>query len=120
MRLGKLLGWGVVIYALMFLLWSIFVAYGFSMGFAPRALGLIFLIGICLIAGRSVRMHSWKDVLPYSIGWVVVIAMLDALLSVPFTGWQIFLDWNIWVGYGIVLLVPLTAPLIHGRAQDHT
>ncbi len=112
MRYSALISWGVVIYAVMFLLWSGFVVYGFVEGVLPRLVGLGILILLALIAGRSLRLHGWHDILPYSLSWVAVVAILDIILTVPFTGWALFSDWNIWVGYALIACVPLLAPLL--------
>jgi hypothetical protein len=109
LHLGKLFGWGVAIYAIIFLLWSVFVAYGFVEGYMPRVTGLLVLVVTCIAAGRSLGARTWHDVLPYSIAWGVMMGILDAVISVPFTGWEIFLDWNVWFGYAVVVLVPLLA-----------
>jgi hypothetical protein len=106
MRYGALISWGVVMYAIMFLLWSGFLMYGFVEGVAPRLTGLVVLIVLALTAGRSL------NILPYSLTWVVVVAILDIILTVPFTGWGLFSDWNIWVGYALIACVPLLSPLL--------
>ena len=106
-RIGALFGWGIVIYAVMFLLWSVFVTYGFVEGIAPRILGLIVLVILAVLAGRSLKAHVWQDIIPYSICWGLIMAIFDVVMSVPFAGWQIFLDWNVWFGYGVVTLAPL-------------
>ena len=106
-RIGALLGWGVVIYAVMFLLWSAFVTYGFVEGMAPRILGLVILVALAITAGRSLKANSWHDIIPYSICWGLIMAVFDVFMSVPFAGWQIFSDWNVWLGYGVVALAPL-------------
>ena len=106
-RIGVLFGWGIVIYAVMFLVWSAFVTYGFVEGILPRILGLLTLIAVSVIAGRSLRASSWHDILPYSFSWGVTMAFLDVIMSVPFAGWRIFFDWNVWFGYTIVVIAPL-------------
>lgn len=112
MRFGALFGWGIVIYAIIFLLWSGFVLYGYGDGVIPRIVGLCVLIVLSLLAGRSLRFHLWRDIVPYSIAWTVVVILLDIVFSVPFTGWALFADWNVWVGYSMILFVPLFAPLM--------
>ncbi len=107
MKYGLLFGWGIGIYATMFLLWSSFVTYGFINGAGPRVAGLIALLVISVCAGRSLRAHSWRDILPYSVSWGIMTALLDAVVSVPLTGWQLYADWNVWVGYLLVALLPL-------------
>ncbi|OGG80082.1 hypothetical protein A3A39_02745 [Candidatus Kaiserbacteria bacterium RIFCSPLOWO2_01_FULL_54_13] len=109
LRLGALFGWGIVIYAIMFLLWSAFVMYGFVEGFAPRAVGFLVLIITTVMAGRALRVHTWRDILPYSLSWGIMMAVFDGLMSVPLAGWEVFLDWNVWFGYAVVALGPLLA-----------
>lgn len=102
---------GVSIYAAMYLLWSGFTLYGFSTGALPHIVSLVVLVNLVFAAGISLRYHSWRDILPYSALWTITIAALDALFSVPFYGWSLYADWNLWVGYLLVLLVPLFAPI---------
>lgn len=111
MKYSSLL-WGVVMYALMYLLWSTFLTYGFTAGYAPRFVTLAFLVALALFGARSLGFKSWHDILPYSFAWMLSIALLDIICVVPFTGWQLFYDWNLWVGYGLIVCVPLLAPLI--------
>lgn len=108
-KLGAFFGWGIVIYAVIFLVWSVFMAYGFADGWAPRLIGLLVLIFTSFIAGRSLRASTWHDILPYSLAWGAMMGVLDIILSVPFIGWQLFLDWNVWFGYAVVVLSPLLA-----------
>ncbi len=112
MKYGALFGWGIVIYAVMFLLWSAFVTYGFVSGAAPRLVGLLILIALALLAGRSLGFASWRDILPYSFTWGVMMSLIDAVMSAPVTGWAMYADWNIWFGYSLVVLAPLFAPYI--------
>ncbi len=119
MKYGALFGWGIVIYAIMFLSWSAFVLYGFSEGMLPRLAGLLVLIVMATIAGYSLRKYNWRDILPYSIFWLAEVILLDIVMSVPYTGWALFSDANIWVGYALVVLVPLFVPFVHIQSHDH-
>ncbi len=110
MKIGALLGWGIVIYAIMFLTWSGLVTYGLIEGIFPKLLSLFVLVVVSLIAGRSLRFNSWRDILPYSFAWGIAMIALDAVFSVPFSGWAIYADWNVWFGYALVVIVPLFAP----------
>lgn len=118
MRVIYSLSWGIVIYALMYLAWNGFVLYGFAVGLMPRIFSLLILIMLATIAGRSLRFTSARDILPYSVGWMVIVGLLDAIYTVPFAGWMIYGDWNIWVGYLLVALVPLFAPYLGRAHQD--
>jgi hypothetical protein len=110
MKYGALVGWGIVIYAVMSLAWSGIVIYGFAGTLLARLLELLVLVIVATIAGRSLKLHSWKDIVPYSLAWALMMAALDAVFSVPFAGWAIYADWNLWLGYALVALVPLIAP----------
>lgn len=112
MKYGALVGWGIVIYAVMSLAWSGLAIYGFTGGILPRIVELLVLLVVATVAGRSLKFRSWKDVVPYSIGWALIAILLDGIFSVPLTGWRIYADWNIWFGYALLVLVPLIAPFL--------
>lgn len=109
LRIGALLGWGIVIYAIMFLLASVFATYGFFEGITPRIVNLIVLIATSVIAGRALKAHTWSDILPYSLSWGIVVAIIDGIMLLPFGGWQIYTNWSVWFGYALVALSPLLA-----------
>ena|SRR3989344_782610 len=117
MKYSSVLGWGIVIYAVMYLTWSGFVLYGFTSGVLPKLLAVLVLIITTAIAARSLRFLSSKDILPHSIGWVAIVALLDMVFSVPYAGWQLYADWNVWVGYALVVGIPLLTPFL--RHQVH-
>ena len=102
-------GWGVVIYAVVFLVWSGFLTYGFIEGMLPRILGFAALVAATSTAALSLRLSTWYDVLPYSLSWMVVVMLLDGIFSFPFVGFAIYADPNVWVGYALVAIVPLAA-----------
>lgn len=112
MKYNLLFGWGIIIYAIMFLVWSGFVTYGFIEGLTPKIATLLVLIGVTALAGQSLRYRSWTDILPYSLGWVVIMAILDGIFSVPYSGFSLYLDPNIWFGYAVVAIVPLISPYL--------
>jgi len=110
MKYLKRLSWGIVIYAILYLTWSGFAAYGFTAGIAPRLCELVVLVIVATIAGRSLHFNSWKDIIPYSFGWAVIAFAIDTILTLPFSGLAMYSNWNLWVGYALVMLLPLAAP----------
>ena len=104
------LGWGIVIYAIMYLAANALLIYGVSGGMPGIVARLIILICVALVAGRALQLASWKDILPYSFGWALIVMGLDALLTLPLTGAAVYSNWNIWIGYALVVLLPLLAP----------
>lgn len=120
MNYRAIFGWAIVIYSVMFLAWSGFVIYGLGGSLWARIGGLAILVLVTTIAERSLRLSSWKDVLPYSLAWGVLVGLLDAIFSVPFAGWQIYFDWNVWLGYALVAIVPLLSARFFPRRFSST
>lgn len=110
MKWGPLVGWGIVIYAIGLLTWVGLINW--NIGEVAGARELVYLaVGItALIAARSLRFATRRDILPYSAFWVAEMILLDALYVVPKYGLAVYQDPGAWVVYGIVLLVPLLAP----------
>ncbi|MFZ2556045.1 MAG: hypothetical protein WAZ27_05190 [Minisyncoccia bacterium] len=110
------LGWGVVIYAIMYLAWSGLVIYGLSLGTLSLVARVLVLFFIVSIAVNSLRLQDWKDILPYSALWAAVAVLLDAIFLVPFTGWELYSSWSVWAGYALVVIFPLIRPFLrNGR-----
>lgn len=118
--LKGILGWGIVIYAVMYMFWSATVIYGFSIGVLSLVLRLAVLFVVTAIATRSLHFLNWKDLLPYTIGWAFLAAILDAVFLVPFSGWALYASWSVWFGYALVILFPLIALRIRrGKTETH-
>lgn len=109
--------WGIGIYAVLSLLWSGFVIYNLTFGIVPRLIELCVLVVLAFAAGRALRLKSWKDILPYSFVWGAEAAFLDAIYTVPFSGWSLYGNPLLWLGYAIVVVVPLIAPLLRTEPQ---
>jgi hypothetical protein len=103
----RILGWGIVIYAVMYLLWSGLVMYGLSFGIVSLLIRVAVLAIVTTIAARALRLISRIDILPYSIGWAVIAVALDAVFLVPFSGWALYGEWGVWAGYILVAILPL-------------
>jgi hypothetical protein len=104
------LGWGIVIYAIMYVFSNALSIYGFSGGLVAILCRLVVLVIVATIAGRSLPFTSWKDIVPYSFFWMLSVIGVDAILTLPFSGVYMYYNWNIWIGYALVMLLPLAAP----------
>ena len=98
----------------MFLLQSLFLTYRFIGGPAP-IVGIVILFSLCIIAGLSLKLTTWKDVLPYSVVWTLIAIGLDLLFSYPYAGFAVFSNVSLLIGYGLILFVPLVAPRLKIR-----
>jgi hypothetical protein len=109
------IGWGIVIYALMYLLWSGLVIYGFAAGMVSLIVRLAALAGITTLAARSLHIPNWRDLAPYTVAWALCAVALDALFLVPFSGWALYATWSVWVGYALVAIIPLLTSFRRSR-----
>jgi hypothetical protein len=119
MRLSSLLGWGITIYAILSLVWSGMIEYGWTQGALPFLAQLAALLIVCVYAGSALKFRTWKDILPYSIGWALITAVLDAIFATPVSGWGFFADWSVWGGYALIALIPLLATMLLRRYAPH-
>jgi hypothetical protein len=118
MRLGALFGWAIVIYAVFFLVWSAINAYGLAQGALTDVIEILTLFIVCVIAGSALTFRSWKDILPYSIGWAIIAAALDAFFAAPTGNWTLFSQWSTWIAYAMVAVFPLFA-IFFVRQHQH-
>jgi hypothetical protein len=116
----RVLGWGVSIYAIMYLLWSGLVIYGLASGYVSLVVRIAALAVITTIAARTLHVASWKELLPYSIGWAAVTLALDAVFLVPFSGWELYTSLSVWVGYALVALFPMIFMILRTRKAPQT
>lgn len=107
MDLDARIGWGIVIYAVAFLIWSGMGIYGITQGVLPYFIELIVLAIVCASAGSALKFKSWADILPYSIGWAVIAAALDSLYVVPFQTWGWYQELSPWIFYLLIVYLPL-------------
>ena len=112
------LSWGIVIYAILYLFSNGLSIYGRAGGISSVLARLIVLVIIATIAGRSLRFNSWKDILPYSIFWAFTVLALDAVFTLPFSSVAMYSNWNLWIGYALVMLLPLAAPLTRSHRDE--
>ena len=109
-KLGFLFGWGIVIYAVMYLAWSGLVLYGVSGGILARLFMLTLLVMVMTLAGRSLMRERWEDILPYSLSWLCIVFFFDIFFAVRTSGLEIFTDPNIWLTYALIVFVPIISP----------
>lgn len=106
----RAVGWGIVLYATMYLSWGLMIAYGWQGTLLSRLALLAVLVVSTAIATWHLPVRTVKDTFPYSLTWGVSIAIIDGCLAAPSGSWQIYADPNLWVGYALVVIVPLILP----------
>ncbi len=106
MNWKKAIGFGALIWVLMFVIVSIFI--GFKIYDYLWIEILIAVIGgiISFILAGYVKPKSYGIALAYGASWVVIGILLDIIVTMRFNS-AIFLSWTLWLGYGLGLIAPL-------------
>jgi len=118
MRFAHLFGWGIVIYSIMIFTWNLLTVYGLGGSPLGRIISLIALLIVTTAAARSLGFDVWKDILPFSISWALMMAVLDLIFAGPVLGAGVYASPELWVNYTLVVLLPLLAPLSHAPRHE--
>lgn len=104
MNWKKAIGYGVGIYAVIFVIISALLGVTTSV-----YLGLVLGIVVPIIATYLYKPGNTKTGLQVGLVWVVTALVLDFLITTQFVA-DIFSHWTVWVGYAIMLLAPAVIP----------
>ena len=99
----------MLIWAVVYIVSMGLYAYGILNSISGEIIMLIAGAIVAYIAGRNLNSVSVGGILKYSIGWVIIAFILDVLLTVPYSGWALYSEWSVWVGYALVLVAPTLA-----------
>lgn len=108
MNWKKAIGYGVAIYAILFVIISALLNVITSDYF-----GLVLVLILAVGAAYVYKTGSAKAGFQVGIVWAVVALVLDLLISRQFVP-DIMSSWTVWIGYAILILAPT---LITGQAQ---
>lgn len=106
MNWKKAITFGIMLWVLMFVIMSVFVGFNIYNFPVTQLIGAI-IAGIIafVLAGRA-RPASAGAALGYGFFWIIIAAILDAVVTMRFNP-EIFSAWALWLGYALVLFVPL-------------
>ena len=105
----KFLGYGGIIWGVAFIVASLFVGFKVSSQIIIQGITTLAVVITAFLLAKSLNVSAIKEMLKYSFSWVVVGLILDALITARFTGWGFFSRWDIWLGYLLILVIPLLA-----------
>jgi len=115
MNYKKLIGFGILLWIIAFVIASVFVgAKAIDSIVAKITIPLV--VGIAaFFVGKNLKLKSITETLKYSGSWIMIGVLLDMVVTVPFTGWGIFAEWNVWLGYLFVLTAPILATKLSSK-----
>jgi len=111
MNWKKALGFGTLIWIIMFIMISVFVAYGLMSGNLSMTLGVavtIISLIVAYFATRNLAPKSYGLALVYGLVFAAVGIVLDFLISQKFAP-DMFSSVFYWLSYFLLIIVPMLA-----------
>ncbi len=105
----KYIVYGAIIWGVAFIVASVFVGYKVISPLIMHGITTLAVAIVTFKLAKNLNIDNRKEMLKYSICWVIVGLILDAVITTRFTGWRFFYAKYIWIGYALILLVPLLA-----------
>lgn len=108
MNWKKAIGFGFLLWVLMFVIVSIFIGFKIYDFVWMEVITAVISGIISFILARYVKPAKAAAALAYGVTWVIIGVILDAIVTTRFNP-AIFASWSLWLGYVLVLLAPLLA-----------
>lgn len=102
----KTIGSGIMLWALMFVVVSVFIAFNIFGNSIAKVIIAIIAGAISYSLAKKLKPADIKAALTDGVVWVIVGVILDALVSIRFNP-LIFQSKGLWLGYFLVLLAPI-------------
>jgi len=104
----KTLGFGVVVWVVIFIFVTILIAFGLrEETFIRWLITQIVVIITAVILAKKLSLTKTTTALSTGLIWIVISLILDLLITSYFTTMEFFNSWKIWVSYAIILVVPV-------------
>jgi hypothetical protein len=108
MNWKKAIGFGVLVWIVMFVVISAFVSYGITSGMTMTVVATAVSLVVAYVAARNIAPESYGMALWYGLVFAAVGIVLDFLISQRFAP-GMFSNVSYWVNYLLVVLVPMLA-----------
>ena len=116
MNLIKFLGFGVLIWDVVFITDSVLKTFEILPSLIMQTIFIIVAI-ITFLLSENLEIYSEKKIFKYGIAWAAVMIFLDAMVATCCLGWEAFSQYNVWINYAIVVFMPILAVRI-GRGKQ--
>ena len=108
---------GFVLYATVFMLWSLLTTYGLMYGTGAQLASYAVTAAATFAATRFVGAKSVSAWM-YGVGWALTYILLDILYIAPVAGFDSLLTAFNFISYGIVLVTPIIVAAITGFRES--
>ncbi|MFH0739655.1 MAG: hypothetical protein V1819_00875 [bacterium] len=104
----KIIGFGILIWVVAFVVVSPFIAFKIPLTDAVVKISTVLAVFIItLLLAKNFKPSSQIMAISVGLIWAAIVLALDYLITVKFTTTSIFGDWNVMVGYLLIILTPL-------------
>jgi hypothetical protein len=111
MFLSKGIGRGVVIWVVMFAIASALAGYNAMNSSWSQVILILASAILAFLFSGFVRPKDVLQGFEYGFTWVVVGVILDLLITLRFSP-NVMLSWQYWLGYALVLVIPILRSVI--------
>ena len=116
MNLLKLLGFGVLIWDVVFITNATFSTFEILPSLIVQTVFIVVAI-VTFLLSENLDIDSEKEIFKYGITWAIVMIFLDAVVATCCLGWESFLQYNTWINYAIVVFVPVLTARVNQDKQ---
>ena len=102
----KTIGSGIILWVLMFVVVSVFIAFNIYGNTVMKVVTALIAGAVSYFLATKLKPVDMKAALINGAIWVIVGVILDALVSTRFNA-MIFQSKGLWLGYLLVLLAPM-------------
>lgn len=106
MNWKKAIGFGIVIWILMFVIASIFIGFKIYGSVVMNIITALIAGVLSFLFAGKIKPKSAGLALGYGITWLIVGYLLDLIITSRFNA-NILSSWSLWLGYVLILLAPL-------------
>ncbi|MFZ2072390.1 MAG: hypothetical protein WA101_00385 [Minisyncoccia bacterium] len=106
MNCKKALGFGVLVWAVMFIVVCILLAYKMPENMAFTIIVTLVSLIVVYFAAKNIAPKSYMEAIKYGLVFAIVGIILDFLISKKFAP-DIFNSISYWVSYALIVLVPM-------------
>ena len=114
----RVIGWGVVIYAIVQLFGNMFRLFVFATGFGNVYVLYIIIVATTIGVAYAAGTQNFSESVRYGIGWVMVVWFFDWLIYFQIQGIAMYQDPRLWLGYLLVAVSPALMLGIGRLARD--
>ncbi len=106
MNLLKFLGFGVLIWDVIFITDSVLNTLKIS---STLIMQIVFMVAIIItyLLTENLDLDSVSGAIKYGFAWAIVMMLLDAAVAACYLGWESFSQFDTWINYVLVVLVPI-------------